>query len=257
MTRLNLKAGEWVEVRGKEEILGTLDRSAQLDGLPFMPEMFALCGKRVRVYKRAHKTCDTINDYKGRKMKDAVHLEGSRCDGQAHGGCQAACLVFWKEAWLKRPGEPESKPAPASCTEADVVAGTQKPSKENGPLYVCQATQVLAATEFLPWWSLGQYLEDYTSGNVGMGRLLRGFIYMGCQGLINLGIGLGQPLRWLYDTLQKLWGGVPYPRRRGVIPKGTTTPTVDLQLRPGDLVRVKSLPAILETIDESNKNRGL
>src|ERR1700691_2433477 len=120
MSSRNLKAGEWVEVRSKEEILRTLDRSAQLDGLPFMPEMFAFCGKRVRVYKRAHKTCDTINDYKGRKMQDAVHLEGSRCDGQAHGGCQAACLVFWKEAWLKRPGEAESNPTPASCTEADV-----------------------------------------------------------------------------------------------------------------------------------------
>ena len=85
-----LHVGEWVEVRSKEEILKTLDRKGQLNGLPFMPQMFEYCGRRLRVYKRAHKTCDTVNDYKGRWMDSAVHLEGIRCDGQAYGGCQAA-----------------------------------------------------------------------------------------------------------------------------------------------------------------------
>ena len=36
-----------------------------------------------------------------RSMKNAVFLEGLRCDGSAHGGCQRGCLFFWKEAWLK------------------------------------------------------------------------------------------------------------------------------------------------------------
>src|SRR5258708_22395489 len=66
--------------------------------MPFMPEMLPFCGKRFQVYKRAHKTCDP--DYRSRRIHDAVHLE-TRCDGQAHGGCQAGCLIFWKEAWLK------------------------------------------------------------------------------------------------------------------------------------------------------------
>ena len=35
-------------------------------------------------------------------MKDSVHLEGVRCDGSGHDGCEACCLIFWKEAWLKR-----------------------------------------------------------------------------------------------------------------------------------------------------------
>ena len=26
-----------------------------------MPQMFEYCGKRFKVYKRAHKTCDTVN----------------------------------------------------------------------------------------------------------------------------------------------------------------------------------------------------
>ena len=69
-----------------------------------MPQMFQYCGKRFRVYKRAHKTCDTVNPIAGRRLADAVHLE-LRCDGKAYGGCQAACLIFWKEAWLKRVNE--------------------------------------------------------------------------------------------------------------------------------------------------------
>src|SRR5262252_11093353 len=96
-----LRAGDWVEVRSKEEILATLDRNGQLEGMPFMPEMFSACGKRFQVYKRAHKTCDTVHEYKGRKMKDAVHLDGVRCNGEAHGGCEASCLIFWKTAWLR------------------------------------------------------------------------------------------------------------------------------------------------------------
>src|SRR5258708_29124462 len=93
-----LSVGDWVEVRSKEEILQTLDSKGQLDGMPFMPEMFQFCSQRFQVYKRAHKTCDP--DFRSRSIHDAVHLE-TRCDGQAHGGCQAGCLLFWKEAWLK------------------------------------------------------------------------------------------------------------------------------------------------------------
>ena len=46
-----LCAGDWVEVRSRDEILATLDKDGRLDGMPFMPEMFAFCGKRFRVYK--------------------------------------------------------------------------------------------------------------------------------------------------------------------------------------------------------------
>src|SRR5208282_5532262 len=67
-----------------------------------MPEMFQYCGQRLRVFKRSDKTCDYIQGWSIRRMKDSVHLEGVRCDGSGHDGCQAGCLIFWKEAWLKR-----------------------------------------------------------------------------------------------------------------------------------------------------------
>ena len=113
-TGLNLRVGEWVEVRSIEQILETLDDRGCLDGLPFMPEMLQYCGKRFRVYKQAHRTCDTIESFAIRRMDNAVHLEGLRCDGEAHGGCQAGCLVFWKDAWLRRAPGPRSRSPIAS-----------------------------------------------------------------------------------------------------------------------------------------------
>src|SRR4051812_46349008 len=123
-----LKAGEWVEIRSKEEILRTLDSNGQLDGMPFMPGMFQHCGKRVRVFKRAHKSCDTVNRPVGLKLRNAVHLEQLRCAGAEYGGCQAGCLLFWNTAWLKRLPAQEDESASAStgglgCTEESVWAG--------------------------------------------------------------------------------------------------------------------------------------
>jgi hypothetical protein len=275
MSGLALRAKEWVEVRSKEEILATLDKKGRLDELPFMPQMFEYCGQRLRVFKRAHKTCDTVNEYVGRRMKDAVHLEGIRCNGAAYGGCQAGCLIFWKEVWLKRVS-PETSPQPdmspllsASvsreesvdrCTELDVLAGTKK-SGESGTgrqAFSCQATQVPAATEPLPWWEWKQYIEDLTSGNVGLDRMARGFLYMFFQHRVMPFRYRFAPLtRWVYDRVQSLWGGIPYPRRPGTIPIGERTPTLKLDLQPGEWVRVKSYEAILATCDEANKNRGM
>jgi hypothetical protein len=269
--------GDWVEVRSKEEILATLDKDGKLEGLPFMPEMFAFCGKRLRVHKRAHKTCDTVNDYKGRKMKDAVHLEGVHCDGKAHGGCEASCTVFWKTAWLRpldRSGAllvsidtgayTGTVSQGKGCAEFDVVAATQKPASAGGtsnssPVYSCQATRLPEYTEFLPWWQPWQYVEDYRSGNVGLSRIAKSFAYRAYRRyFVNLGIGLGRPLKWLYNIVQSLRGGVPYPSVSGTLPPGTRTPTLTLDLQPGEWVRVKSVDEILATC-EPNKttNRGM
>src|ERR1700734_3313647 len=162
-----LIVGDWVEVRTKAEILRTLDSNGQLDGMPFMPEMFAFCGKQFQVYKRAHKTCDTVFPVRGRRVADAVHLE-TRCDGSAHGGCQASCLIFWKDAWLKpiSKGSPERAAsgvdqrsnrltggAPGSaCTESAVWTRSQTvDSNPADPTYNCQATKLSDATTQLDW----------------------------------------------------------------------------------------------------------
>ena len=91
---LNLRVGETVEVLSEAEIMATLDERGELEELPFMPEMLAFCGRRLTVHKVAYKLCDTISRSGMRRMERAVHLTGARCDGQAHGGCQTACLMY-------------------------------------------------------------------------------------------------------------------------------------------------------------------
>jgi hypothetical protein len=270
--KLNLCAGEWVEVRSKEEILATLNEKGELENLPFMPEMFRFCGQRFQVFKRAHKSCDTVNRTGGVRMHAAVHL-GLRCTGDAHGGCQAACMLFWKEAWLKRasgaiPKEnreskteivPIAGPSKSHCTEAQVKAATQREpdSSSKEPIFSCQATELPRYTTPLQWWDPRQYIEDFFSGNVGLWRIFCGFVYMGYNRVIDLGVGLGRPLRWFYDSYHYLWGGYPYPRRSGKIQQGDPTPSMELNLQPGESVRVKDFPAVLSTLNSCNKNRGM
>ena len=262
-----MKAGDWVEVRTEEEILATLDSNGELEKMPFMPEMLAFCGRRFQVYKRAHKTCDTVFPVRGRRLHRTVHLS-TRCDGQSHGGCQAGCLLFWKEAWLKPPGDAvvRVEPRPASLPtaragepkELALRARTTRP--ETGgqtPVYVCQATRLPYATSRLAWWDIRQYVEDYWSGNVGFWRILNGLCYSTYYNLSQAGIGLGRPMQFLYDKLHPLWRGTMFPRKAGTIPVGQPTPEGPLNLKSGEIVRVKPHAEILKTLTASSKNRGL
>jgi hypothetical protein len=269
-----LRVGQWVQVRSKDEILRTLDGNGQLEGMPFMPEMFAFVGKKLQVFKIAHKTCDYSTPYPfhTRRLHRTVHLE-TRCDGGAHDGCQAACLLYWKEDWLKPIGDPEDLetaeipvlPNPgrddrplAKCTENDIRDRVKvRPTEDESPKYICQMTQIPFATTPLAWWDPRQYLQDYLSGNVSLGRLVRGLIFWIYYGISEAGIGVGRPMRWLYDKISPIFGGSIFPRQRGGIPEGRMTPTQTLNLQPGELVRIKTHEQILQTIDSSNRNRGM
>ncbi|MBS1841135.1 MAG: hypothetical protein JSS69_03750 [Acidobacteria bacterium] len=266
---VKFKVGDWVEVRTQEEILLTLDAKGQLDGMPFMPEMFKFCGQKFPVYKSGHKSCDP--DLFSRRIKDSVHVQ-ARCDGSAHGGCQAGCLLTWKTAWLK-PAQPNSASpfvqlanhagngrasAASGCSESDVWANATSPdSKDQEPVYVCQTTQVPYAGELLKWWDVRQYIEDFATGNVSLGRLLSGLFYWFYHALSEAGIGIGRPMRWLYDKAHSLSSGTEWPRKKGTIPSGAPTPAAALNLQPGELVRVKSHKDILKTVNVESKNRGM
>jgi hypothetical protein len=266
---MSFRVGDWVEVRSKEEILATLDKNGRLDGLPFMPQMFNYCGQRFQIHKRAHKTCDTVSgNYVGRLLPNGIHLN-HRCDGKVYGGCQAACLIFWKEVWLNPLDEffsnvgesPLAHTNPGGgCQEADVLNGTRAAQQSSGDniRYFCQATELLNYTKPLKWWDARQYVEDLSSGNVTPRRMAAAFSYFACYygTLANRG-RLGRPARWLHEVLRPLWGGDPLPRSNGKLASGKNAPTLDLKLQPGDLVRVKPFKEILATIDAKNTNRGL
>jgi hypothetical protein len=267
---LKLRSGDWVEVRSKQEILTSLDRAGQLESLPFMPEMFAFCGRRFRVSKCAHKTCDPVNGLYGRRMPRSVHLEDLRCDGSAHDGCQAGCLYYWKEAWLKRvdgtqsSGQsatdealPHAGSSSAACTEQSMHDAIRVHGSAGELTYVCQATRVAAATIHISRWDLRQYVEDYVSGNVSLRQMVASFISEICHWLATSGFGFGSVVRALYDRVQRASGGTPYPWRDGKVPEGARTPAGTLDLKPGEMVRMKDFPRILETLDSNMRNRGL
>jgi len=259
MEATKYRAGDWVVVRSKEEILATLDRDGRLDDMPFMPEMFAYCGKRMRVHRRAHKACDTIKGMSSRRLPESVLLTGVRCDGSAHGGCEAQCSVFWKTAWLRPADAPHDGLPSASdgCTEADLMRATQ--FEEGGEIrYRCQATDFPRYTTPLRTRELDQYVEDYVSGNVTLKEMILTASYF-------LFKAFGRPAyategnwyRRFYDWFQRLWGGVHYPRRPGSAPKGQREPIETLNLQPGELVRVKPHAEILKTLNHDGMNRGL
>jgi hypothetical protein len=252
---LGLRAGDWVEIKAEGEIFATLDERGCLDALPFMPEMLQFCGRRFRVFKSAHKTCDVIIESVNRRMTNAVHLEGLRCDGAAHDGCQAQCLIFWKEAWLKPVRGPESKDDPAGarearhatagakarCDRAALTRATKAPPDKNDGAqerYSCQATEIVRATTPLRWWDPRQYLKDLTSRNVRFGDFVR-FVLIAT-----------------YNSFMRRFGiGRTYPYVRGLVAE--QTPTVDLNLQPGERVQVRSKEEIMRTINKRSRNRGL
>ncbi|HET9232492.1 MAG TPA: hypothetical protein VFO00_14490 [Vitreimonas sp.] len=255
---MKYRAGDWVIVRSKDEILATLDRDGRLDGMPFMPEMFEYCGRRMRVHRRTHKACDTIAGMTSRRLPDSVLLESVRCSGAAHDGCEAQCSVFWRAEWLK-PADTadEVSPGPSSgCTEDCVLRAT---SVELGGKrrYKCQATDFPRYSTPLRAREIDQYVEDYVSGNVTLKEIALTSTYF----LFKFfgGAKYAVEASWrrkFYDWIQSLWGGVPYPRRPGTAQTGRELVEA-LNLQPGELVRVKSYEEILKTIDRDGMNRGL
>jgi hypothetical protein len=266
----SLRSGDVVQVRSAAEILATLDENGTLGGMPFMPEMLRFAGTTVPVYKRADKTCDTTHATGLRRLEDTVLLDGARCDGSAHGGCQAGCLLFWNERWLRRAaggdadtraqrsgggsvpagadGDPSAagqggaigapETVPAGCvTAADLDRLTRQADGEDGsPRYACQATELFSASTALPWWEPTQYLRDIWTGNATIRQVLVGIA------------------RWLSVRIQ--WrvnrSGVPFVKGRLA-----TTPRRLLDLEPGERVRIKSRREIEATLDTNNRNRGL
>lgn len=251
-----LRAGDVVQVRSEAEMLATLSADGTLDGLPFMPEMLAFAGRRLTVENRADTTCffGSLFD-----MDAAVHLTASRCDGSAHGGCQANCLLFWKEEWLQpvadtvtgRTAVSTREPVQRSCaTRAHLDRATHQPgSPSHGPdeRWSCQNTQLRQATRRIRHWDLRHFVRDVRKGTVSPGMVLRYFVPY----LVNTyqAISRYQLPRWL-----RINGGTTIPAVHGQL---TRTPVERLDLQPGERVRVRTRQEIRRTVDRAGRNRGL
>ncbi|MGL3107805.1 hypothetical protein [Bradyrhizobium sp. BR 1432] len=175
-----LRPGDVVEVRSAAEILATLDGDAALEKLPFMPEMARYAGRRFTVTRRVDRICDTITATGSRRMSGTVYLDSPRCDGAGHDGCQAGCLLYWKDAWLRRVDDKsgvgdESHEAAAELDRL-AQAGTRTVREIEGQrseVWRCQATDALKATTELKKSNLAQYWRELTNGNFGFLYFIR------------------------------------------------------------------------------------
>lgn len=222
--------GDIVTVAPAQDILATLNAQGYLDGLPFMPEMVPFIGQSLRVHHRADRTC--VEGHGIRRMDDSVFLETARCDGSAHDGCQRACLMFWKEAWLRPAGATVRNDAAEQRARVALLNLATRDARG----YACQSTQLGAATHELSRTHLGALIKEVRQCEMTPGRLFailaRSAINRGrhAAGLPELGLIVGE---------------------KGRKTKG------DLDLKPGDWVRVKDTAAIRATLGPNSKNLGL
>ena len=243
MAQDELRRGDLVQVRSAAEILATLDDRGSLDGLPFMPEMIEHCGRRFHVDRRAEKVCDTVNsNLQSRRVEATVFLDDLRCDGVGHGGCQAECRFYWKEAWLERvaPGANNGSSAQNAAAEdalrRHVAAHTTEPG---GPevRWRCQATELVRASIPLSTNDPRPYVRELTCGNVSTGTFVR----------VMARAAVMQPLHRL--------NLLPVPPVKGETSASPCFPPLDLQ--PGDWVRVKPVEELKKALNDKGRNRGL
>jgi hypothetical protein len=234
-------AGDRVVVRSPQEILATLDANGTLDDHPFMPEMLDWCGKSFRVHRRVEKTCvDVVPPVEPNRRfakNDVVTLEDLRCDGSGHDGCKRGCRVYWKEAWL-RPADGTEAVVPVDEAALAALRARLK-VKADAERYFCQSTELFRSTEPFPGrmkpWLVRIALRQIRQHDRSALETAKLFV------------------RWLRLRLHRAVAGDD--RLRG--PHTSGTPVAVLDLKPGELVRVKNFDQIVATLDQKKRNRGI
>lgn len=238
------RSGDLVRVRRQDEIRATLDENGAMDGLPFMPEMLQYCGRSYRVYHRAVQCvidAASLSEHRESFVRrfendDVVLLDGLRCSGVHHDGCQRGCSIFWKEAWLElaEPHESDHRSmSEAQYPEISEFSRSLKTRDDQGR-YLCQSSEFLKATRHLTAGArVWNCFKSVAVGNFSAWEMM------------------GQILTWTFWKARE--------RVFGIYPRGslTKTPNESLNLQPGELVEVKSLREILATLDRRGRNRGL
>ena len=241
-----LQRGDLVEVRSPAEILDTLDAAGALEMLPFMPEMAAYCGLRFRVDRRADRVCDTVNGTGTRTLKDSVYLEDLRCSGESHGGCQAECRYFWKEAWLRRvtADTPPARAFPDSERQALVARAMLGVQRQVSDGWQQRNPLALPGHRLAGGHDARQSLESAQLHRASSRRAMcRSSSFVRVMGRA----AVLQPMHKL--------GLIPRVHLKGTREKPLIDPPLDL--RPGELVQVKSKEEIAETLTKDGRNKGL
>jgi hypothetical protein len=196
-----------------------------------MPEMLPFTGRRFKVVQRAARTCLYPPALPFPRLADSVVLEGLRCDGSLHGGCELGCMFLWKESWLR---PVDSGAASGQQTSTDPVPELPVTRPGQPETFVCQATELSrATTPGPPLWKPGQYVDFVRDRTYTVPELAGVFGRIGWRKLRRF-----------------VW-----PRRPAGTPSTPDRAALDLQ--PGEWVEVKSQEDILPTLDVDHQHKGL
>jgi hypothetical protein len=102
---LNLKAGEWVEVKSRDEIMSTITRNGFNRGMRYDMEMLKYSGKRYRVQMRVDRLLSEQNGKLLVMKSPCIQLEDVYCRAECTPkriGCPRASNTYWREIWLRR-----------------------------------------------------------------------------------------------------------------------------------------------------------
>jgi hypothetical protein len=227
-----LRAGDRVRVRPLEAVAATLNAEGALDGLPFLPEMAKYCGQTFSVRRRVDKLIQEGVGSSMRRIRDVVLLDGTICDGAAHGDCRRACFPLWKTAWLEREGNPGA----AAGTGAERAPAPSSPAP-NG----CQVTALMTATSPLPLWHPSRHLLELRAGTYSVREYIA-YLFGGFY---------RKTIKRLADAIAR---SKARPQAAG--PASPASPPA-VELKPGELVEVRSVEEIRATLDAEGRCRGL
>ena len=159
-------------------------------------------------------------------------LDAVRCSGASHSGCQKACIIFWRNAWLRKVDNPATEPG------ADVAGSEQLRTRlktvADSNTYFCQASELAKATYSLSRWQrVGRCVSALRARNFSAWQMANSIAI------------------WLLWKVRRTFFGA--------YPCGSTKspPTESLDLQPREWVEVKSIESIAETLNERGQNRGL
>ena len=228
------RAGEFVEVRSKEEILRTLDKSGRLTASFHAANVLlprpALPGSKSRVQ-------DVRYCQRALPRTATVRCGASqcRCDGQAHGGVKRL-LIFWKSAWLKPIDGPAATKAPARgygvpmthLSKTAVRMATSEERPHYGPVTV--ERDILPgnrAAELHPQLNGGMPDSTWKPTAQATGRcpeVCRGLFYLFYYyATLAFSDRWGRPARWLYNHVQATTGAFRFLEKKK-IPVGQSRP---------------------------------
>lgn len=120
--KLDLREGDCVVVKSREEIVATLDTTGRNRGLTFEAAMLRYCGERYRVLCRVERVIDERTGKLRQMREPAVILKDVVCNSDYGGVCSRSNYLFWREIWLRRADPADSKPRCQNICPDNVTA---------------------------------------------------------------------------------------------------------------------------------------